>query len=295
MLQETINKLNAKLTKARKKLHAYVIRLDELKQEGKKPSTPSPRTLGRKYFSCDSYLDMYLQDVSDAKKQLALYESADFNAIRQTIKEQTKSFKEMFITEMVDHAEFIVRLNREILSCYNRKGKYSPEEMEGMTIKPSPWLKFNMDEEKVLPAKPTSNKYAEENKQEWEDYKELLHNAWTQTKRESEFAKVRSAGRYDLQKWALDMKSWKLDLEKAKEEQKKLAIWHFSGSLTKLAFRIMEHGLNWDNLAIESAHVGTNLNCTITDGERKLEAFTILAYGPIVMPHYRFLIKERKL
>ena len=293
MLQEVINKLVGKLKKAEEKLADYEIRLAKLISEGKEPRTPSPRTLGRKYISCGSWLEMYQQDVRQAKEQLALYESADFNAIRQTIKEQTGTFKQMFIDEMVKHANFIVAQANELIDCYRGRGKYSVEEMEGMVVDPAKckgWFKYPMEESKVLGPAP-ENRFTDE----YDEYKKLHHNAWTQVKLESEFSKVRNADRYDLEKAVYGMPSWKLNLEKCQEEQRKNAEYHFSASLTKLALRIMEHGLNWDNLKIESAHVGANLNCIITDGERKLEAFTILAYGPIVSPHYRFLIKERKI
>tara|TARA_B110000444_G_scaffold258104_1_gene298109 strand:- start:2652 stop:3572 length:921 start_codon:yes stop_codon:yes gene_type:complete len=296
-LQIKKEKLKEKVAKAKGKLDAYLERLLDParpslyygKTFAEREGTPGKVKLQGIYASCKTWSDCLVVDVDEAKKELDLYESADFNAIRQTIKEQTGTFKQMFIDEVVRHADFIVKRNKELIDCYQGFGKYSAEAMEGMTIEPSDNSKYEIEGPKVLGPKP-ENRFSDE----YADWKKLRYNAWSQVKSQSEFDKVRYADQYDLQKLVSNMRSYDLELEKCKEEQKKNAISHFSYSLTKLSFRIMEHGLDWSNLKIESAHVRANLNCIITDGKRKLEAFTILAYGPIVSPHYRFLIKERK-
>lgn len=66
---------------------------------------------------------------------------------------------------------------------------------------------------------------------------------------------------------------------------------HFKNSLIKLADRITKKGLDEDNLTIESAHVGVNFDCRITDGEKTVRAWTIIAEGAIIRPHYRYLVK----
>lgn len=65
----------------------------------------------------------------------------------------------------------------------------------------------------------------------------------------------------------------------------------FDNSIIKLAKRISKKELNLDKLNIESSHIDVNINCIITDGNKKVKAQTILACGEIVRPHYRFLVK----
>lgn len=66
---------------------------------------------------------------------------------------------------------------------------------------------------------------------------------------------------------------------------------HYEDSLLKLAFRIEKKGLNIEALKVSSGFVGVNFEATITDGEKTVRAFTIIASGPIQRPHYRYLIK----
>jgi len=66
---------------------------------------------------------------------------------------------------------------------------------------------------------------------------------------------------------------------------------HYHSSIEKLALRIQKKGLNENNLKFVTAHVGVNIETTITDGNKTVRAFTVLAYGPIQRPHYRYLIK----
>jgi hypothetical protein len=65
----------------------------------------------------------------------------------------------------------------------------------------------------------------------------------------------------------------------------------FQSSLEKLAFRIQKKELNEKNLEVTSLHKNVNLEVTITDGEKTVRAFTIIASGPIQRPHYRYLVK----
>lgn len=69
------------------------------------------------------------------------------------------------------------------------------------------------------------------------------------------------------------------------------AILHYDNSIDKLADRISRKNLNQDNLHLLTSHIGVNIETTITDGEKKVSAYTIIAEGEIQRPHYRYLIK----
>jgi truncated hemoglobin YjbI len=69
------------------------------------------------------------------------------------------------------------------------------------------------------------------------------------------------------------------------------ALAHYEDSVRKLAARIEKKGLNVANLVVKTAHVGVNIETTLTDGEKTVRAFTIIASGPVQKPHYRYLIK----
>ena len=75
------------------------------------------------------------------------------------------------------------------------------------------------------------------------------------------------------------------------EKAIKSAEAHYTSSIEKLAFRITEKGLNIDSIKVSSGWVGINFECEITDGNKKVRAFTIIAEGEIQKPHYRYLIK----
>jgi hypothetical protein len=46
-----------------------------------------------------------------------------------------------------------------------------------------------------------------------------------------------------------------------------------------------------EKLVVETSHIGVNINTTLTDGEKTVRAFTIIASGEIQRPHYRYLVK----
>ena len=73
-------------------------------------------------------------------------------------------------------------------------------------------------------------------------------------------------------------------------EEKKAEL-HYEGSIVKLANRIEKKGLIVDKLVVETSHIGVNINTTLTDGEKTVRAFTIIASGEIQRPHYRYLVK----
>lgn len=66
---------------------------------------------------------------------------------------------------------------------------------------------------------------------------------------------------------------------------------HYENCIAKLAYRIEDKGLDVAKLEVRSASVGYNLETTLTDGNQIVRAFTIIAEGPIIKPHLRYLIK----
>jgi hypothetical protein len=58
-----------------------------------------------------------------------------------------------------------------------------------------------------------------------------------------------------------------------------------------LAARVEAKELNIESIKVTSGFQNVNFECTITDGIKKVRAFTIIAEGEIVRPHYRYLIK----
>ena len=66
---------------------------------------------------------------------------------------------------------------------------------------------------------------------------------------------------------------------------------HYQASILKLADRIQKKGLVVDEIKVQTAHVGLNINTTLTDGQKTVRAFTIIAEGEIQRPHYRYLVK----
>jgi hypothetical protein len=75
----------------------------------------------------------------------------------------------------------------------------------------------------------------------------------------------------------------------AKEEA--AAVKHYEDSIEKLAERVAAKGLNLPTLKVGTSHVGVNIETTLTDGEKTIRAFTIVAAGAVQRPHYRYLIK----
>lgn len=83
------------------------------------------------------------------------------------------------------------------------------------------------------------------------------------------------------------------NLEKFIEKSLIEAEKHYKASIQKLAFRIESKGLNFDKLEVlrnPSIRVG-DLQISITDGFKTVRAYTVLAWGEIQRPHYRYLIK----
>lgn len=83
----------------------------------------------------------------------------------------------------------------------------------------------------------------------------------------------------------------RMSCENFVRKEEKCAEISFENSLEKLVSRIENKGLNQEKLEVTSSYLDPNLNCTITDGEKTVKAWTIIAQGPIQRPHYRYLVK----
>ena len=82
-----------------------------------------------------------------------------------------------------------------------------------------------------------------------------------------------------------------MGLEKYIEKETIKAEKHYEASIDKLAYRIDKKGLDISKLRTITSHIGANIDTTLTDGQKTVKAFTIIAEGPIQRPHYRYLIK----
>ena len=80
-------------------------------------------------------------------------------------------------------------------------------------------------------------------------------------------------------------------IEKFVEKQVKEAGEHYESSILKLSAKIEKKALNIEKLEVKSGRVGVNFETTLTDGDKIVRAFTIVASGDIQKPHYRYLIK----
>ena len=66
---------------------------------------------------------------------------------------------------------------------------------------------------------------------------------------------------------------------------------HYENSIEKLAYRIQQKELNVEDLKMVTSHIGVNIETTMTDGNKTVRAWTIIAGGPVQRPHYRYLVK----
>jgi hypothetical protein len=65
---------------------------------------------------------------------------------------------------------------------------------------------------------------------------------------------------------------------------------HYENSLLKLADRLISKGIS-ENFTIKSGYVDVNFEVVITHELGQVKAWTIIACGEIVRPHYRYLVK----
>ena len=83
----------------------------------------------------------------------------------------------------------------------------------------------------------------------------------------------------------------KIGRESYISKEKKFAELHYESSISKLADRIQKKDLNHSNLEVTTSHIGPNIDTVITDGNKTVRAFTIIASGDVQRPHYRYLVK----
>jgi hypothetical protein len=69
----------------------------------------------------------------------------------------------------------------------------------------------------------------------------------------------------------------------------------FDNSLMKIANAITNLDMNLDKMNVKSVLMELGIDITLTDGNKQVHAFTIIACGEIVRPHFRFLIKSKTL
>lgn len=81
-----------------------------------------------------------------------------------------------------------------------------------------------------------------------------------------------------------------LGLDKFIDNAKKAAEEKYNHSIEKLSARIEKKQLNEESLKIKTAHVGVNIETVLTDGNKTVRAFTIIAHGEVQKPHYRYLV-----
>jgi hypothetical protein len=82
-----------------------------------------------------------------------------------------------------------------------------------------------------------------------------------------------------------------MGIDKFIDKELKKAELHYESSLLKLAYKIELKKIDIHNMSVVTGHVGVNIDMTLTDGEKTVKAFTIIAEGQIQRPHYRYLVK----
>ena len=95
---------------------------------------------------------------------------------------------------------------------------------------------------------------------------------------------------YKEEKWFHTAASWNFT-EAFITKAIQAAEAHYADSIVKLADRIVKKGLNLNSLNLVTTSIDQNINTVITDGSKTVKASTVLAYGPIQRPHYRYIIK----
>ena len=125
-------------------------------------------------------------------------------------------------------------------------------------------------------------------KEDFAQTKEWIRNAY----------KMQRAELTNSEYWAIERKLMRLpsyffngDVNDHVEKMVKAAQKHYTNSIAKLALRIEKKGLNQDKIEMTTGYVDVNITTTITDGEKVVKAWTIIAGGEIQKPHYRYLVK----
>lgn len=86
---------------------------------------------------------------------------------------------------------------------------------------------------------------------------------------------------------------YSMGIEAFLEQVRKDAEEHYEYSIIRLAGRVEGKGLKFDELRVktEVSRINVNIETVLTDGEKLVKAWTIIAFGPVQRPHYRYLVK----
>jgi|TARA_S200002703_G_C3786620_1_gene242568 hypothetical protein len=82
-----------------------------------------------------------------------------------------------------------------------------------------------------------------------------------------------------------------MGIEKFVSKEENLAVKHYNNSIVKLAKRISRKDLDLNNLEMNTVCMDVNIETFITDGNKTVKAWTVIAGGCVQRPHYRYLIK----
>lgn len=104
------------------------------------------------------------------------------------------------------------------------------------------------------------------------------------------FYNTKEYGKYDRLKTQA-YRAFKLTEEEYVATDLKAAERHYQSSIEKLAARIEKKELDQSKLKATTSHIGVNIDTVLTDGDKTVRAYTIIASGPVQKPHYRYLIK----
>lgn len=125
-------------------------------------------------------------------------------------------------------------------------------------------------------------------KNDFEQTKEWIRKAYKKQREELDSSEY----------WAIERKLMRLpsyffngDVNEHVEKMVKAAQKHYTNSIAKLALRIEKKGLDQTKIEMTTGYVDVNITTTITDGEKVVKAWTIIAGGEIQKPHYRYLVK----
>jgi len=84
----------------------------------------------------------------------------------------------------------------------------------------------------------------------------------------------------------------RMGYEKFLERELKLANLHYQQSLDKLVYRLEQKGIVGNEFEVAHQRLGVNFEVIINlSNGNVVKAWTIIAEGPIIRPHYRFLVK----
>ncbi len=96
--------------------------------------------------------------------------------------------------------------------------------------------------------------------------------------------------RHITEQYELSLKLKQGGFEKFLKTEMEYAEAHYESSLIKLASRLAAKGVEGD-MEITSGRVGRNFEVNIKHSKGVTRAWTIIAEGPIVRAHYRYLVK----